>query len=95
MYNDIEVKTIEKIDDLPGKYKKFKISDRSKRGELAQIEGGDTIVVVYETANGQKAYLFDHIQFNSEYQRKMHENALMDNNKIVVIFQIKNYSSKL
>ena len=83
-----QIVSIETVEDLPKKYRDYKVANENNRGELARMEGGDTIVVVYDTKNGHRAYLYDHIQFNENYF-----NAMNDDN-IVIVYQVLQYPSR-
>jgi hypothetical protein len=82
---NFEVREIETVNDLPQQHSRYQVSNPDNRSELSHMEGGDTIVVVYSTENGERAYLYDHIQFNGQYL-----NSMQDDN-IVIVYKIQTY----
>ncbi len=52
---------------------------------IANTPGGDTIIVVYDTEQGDKPYLYNRIKFDNQYI-----NAMRDDN-IVIVYKIISY----
>ena len=79
------IREIQTVDDLPDHHSNFKKANPNNRGELANTPGGDTIIVVYDTEQGDKPYLYNRIKFDNQYI-----NVMRDDN-IVIVYKIISY----